>query len=269
MKKSLKLFFKSFVLSTLIFSIVSVIAICAAYSVAISVDPQNKESNILFAAVNERNEIISLAVVNVDPENRSISFVSVPDNTLVGESAVLQGLYKTDGIAHLEKKLENLLCISISRYLIFTPEKIKEITDDMGDFEYSISYPFLYENKELAGTVLINGSVASEMFSYENYDLKNVSLAEIGMSFFQSFLSKYANETDKERLVQAILKGDFCGTSFTNLSEKEITEYAEVFAKYPSMAHKNIAIDGEYNITSARIYFVPNKTQSNKNIFEK
>ena len=268
MKKSLKLFFKSFVLSTLVFSIISAIIICAAYSVAIFVDPQNKESNVLFAAVNERNEIISLAVVNVDPEDRSISFVSVPDNTLVGEK-ILQGLYNTEGIAHLEKKLEDLLCISISRYVIFTPEKIKEITDAMGDFEYSISYPFLYEGKELAGTVLINGSVASEMFSYENYDLKNVSLAEIGMSFFQSFLSKYANETDKERLTQAILEGDFCGSAFTNLSENELREYAEVFAKYPSMAHKNAAIDGEYNITSARIYFVPNKTQSNKNIFEK
>ena len=265
-----KIFLKSFILSALIFSIFSAVIIYAAYSTAISVDPQNEESNILLAVVDDKqNNLLSLAVVNVDPINNAISFVSVPDNTVIEENFLLQSIYKTEGISQLEKRTEELLGVKIARYLIFSTDKIKEITDAMGDFAHAISYPFEYDNKEYSGTELINGTLASEMFLYDSYDLTSVSLAEIGISFLQSFLSKYANEQSINKLVEVMIERDYCNSRFTDLSEKEMREYAKVLSNYPSMTHRNEHIKGEYNRTSARSYFIPEKTKSDKNIFEK
>ena len=270
MKRNVKIFLKSFILSALIFSIFSAVIIYAAYLSELYVDPQNEESNILLAVVDDKsNDLVSLAVVNVDPKNNSISFVSVPDNTVLEENSLLQVLYKTEGVSQLKKRTEDLLGIRIARYLIFSTDKIKEITDAMGDFVHAISYPFEYDNKQFSGTELINGTLASEMFLYDSYDLTSVSFAEIGTSFLQSFLSKYANEESINKLADVMIKGDYCRSRFTDLSEKEIREYAKVFSSYPSMTHRNIQIEGEYNRTSARTYFIPEKTKSDKNIFQK
>ena len=268
MNKNLQMFFKSFVVSFLIFSLLSATIITAAYSSALSVDPQDKASTVMLAVTNTQNKIISISVIHIDPQGKEITFADIPDNTVLGEDTLLQSLYRKGDVSVLKKSVGDLLGIRISRYMIISSEKIKRIIDEMGDFEHALSYPFEYGGSNYAGTVLLNGALARQMFLYSGYDQTSVSYSEIGMSFLQGFLSKYANEESINELARAICENDFCKSSYTDLSEKEIEEYASVLSKYHLMTHKRVEIQGEYNFTSARVYFIPEQIKLNKNIFE-
>ena len=269
MNNRVKVFFRSFIISFFAFSLIAAIVLLVAYSALTAVDPESRPSNVLVAALDANGNIFSISVVNVDPQEESFSFVYIPDNTLIEENVVLQSLYNKQNILELKKSIEDLLGVTISRYMIFTPEKISSVTNKMGSFEYSINYPFDFEGTELFGTVLMNGDMAKAMFSYQSYDTKTASLSYVGVSYLQSFLSKYSNEDDMDRLLSAIISDGFCNSPYTNLSEEELSEYASVFRKYPYASHKNVNIEGEYNETTARKYFIPLKTKSDKNIFEK
>lgn len=269
MKSGAKTFLGSFVIAFFAFSLIAAIIITLAYSALSSPDPEKKESNLLVVGLDEGERVFSITVINVDPIRETVSFLSIPDNTLIGENQVLQSLYDSKNVLRLKGSVETLLGISISRYMIFTPEKIGKISDRMGSFEYSIKYPFISGDSELVGTVLMNGKMARDMFSYQGYDMKKASLSEIGISYLQSILSKFANEQNIDDLLAAVLDNGFCGSQYTNLSEEELQKYASVLRGYPSMLHRNVELEGEYNETSARKYFSPLKIKSDKNIFEK
>lgn len=268
MKRNLQLFLKSFVISVLIFSLLSTIIITAAYSSLVSVDPKAKASNLMFVVTNTQDTVVSISVLHIDPQNRSISFAPIPDNTVLGEGALLQSLYKKGNVTNLKKEVENLMGVKISRYIVFVPDKIERMVNQTGSFEHTLSYPFMYGGSTYAGTVLLDGALTRQMFLYGNYDLTSVSYAEIGVSFLQGFLSKYGNEASSDKLVRAICENGFCNSRYTDLSEKEVGEYMQVLSQYHSLTFRRVNIEGEYNITSARIYFVPESTKADKNIFE-
>lgn len=257
MTKKSKSFLRSFLISTLIFSIIAALTITCAYFAAVAVDPQNKKEMLLVAFADDNGDMISITAVKTDPKANAVELVPIPDNTILRDETVLQSLYKDHGIERICSEVEALISDSISRYLVFTPEKLSSLVEAMGEFEYSINYPFEYKNEELAGTVLINGDMVSSMLSYKEYDLTSVSYSKIGSSFLQSFLSKYANDECAELLLKSIVSGGYCESKYTNVSEAEMKDFVALFSRYSSMAHRTTELEGEYNITSARIYFVP------------
>lgn len=257
MTKKSKSFLKSFCISTFAFSIIAALIITCAYFAAVSVDPQNKSEVLLVAFADNNGDIISMAAVKTVPKANSVEFVPIPDNTIVKDETVLQSLYKEQGIERICAEVETLISAKISRYLVFTPEKLSAVVDAMGEFEYSINYPFYYNGEELAGTKLINGDMASSMLLYKQYDLTSVSYSRIGVSFLQSFLSKYASDECADLLLQSLLSEGYCESKYTNISADEMREFITLLSGYSSMSHRSTELEGEYNITSARIYFVP------------
>ena len=167
MNKNLQVFFKSFVISFLIFSLLSATIIAVSYSSAVSVDPQNKASVVMLAVTDEQYKVISISVIHIDPQGKKITVADIPDNTVLGEDTLLQDLYKKGNVSDLKKKVGELMGVKISRYMILSPEKIKSIVDSMGSFEYTLSYPFEYNSSTYAGTVLLDGALAREMFLFK------------------------------------------------------------------------------------------------------
>ena len=269
MKTGAKAFIRSFIISFIAFSVLAALILTVAFFATNSIDPTKSVTYLLIGALDENEDVFSLSVLRVDPNESSVSFLAIPDNTLLQENTVLQSLYDQKNIIPLKKALEDLLCVRISRYVFFRSDKIGKMINIVGDFEYSINYPFLSGENELVGTVLMNGEMAKNMFSYHGYDMRTASLAEIGLSFMQGVLSKYAEPNNVERLLNAVLDDGFCSSQYTNLTEEELRQYAKALTNYPSMTHRSVSLEGVYNETSARRYFVPQSIRSDKNIFEK
>ena len=80
----------------------------------VSLKPLEKESNILIGIIHE-DQVISLAVLNFNPEKSEIAFVPIPDNTLVSENTILQDLYQKGNVKTIVGKVENLIGTNIDR----------------------------------------------------------------------------------------------------------------------------------------------------------
>ncbi len=267
MKIKLTLFYKSFFLSLAIFALVSGIILTSLYMDKISVDPTGKESNLL-VGVTHNGEIVSLSVINCNPENKSINFLSIPDNTLLADGRVLQALYQKNNLSPLKSTIEDLIGAKIDRYILFNAESISTLTNTIGSFDYLILYPFMYNNHEHLGFSYMYGELAYEMFTYEKYDMTKVSMASIGDSYLRSFLTAHANPLTAGKIAQAISSFEISSNINTNLSNEEIVEYCNLFAKYSSFNHAIVNLEGQTHLTSSRLYFTPNSYHSDKNIFK-
>ncbi len=134
MKIKSNLFYKSFFLSLAVFTLVSALILISLYLNVTSVDPMNEESNVLIG-VTHNGKVISLSVVNCNPDNRTISFLSLPDNTLLSDGRVLQELYQNNNHSTIESSVEGLIGAKIDRYMFLTVDAIAELTNNVGSFD--------------------------------------------------------------------------------------------------------------------------------------
>ena len=267
MKIQSNLFWKSFLISFAVFALLAGIIVASVYIDSISVDPMKKESNVLLG-IQEDGEIIALMVLHLDPKNSVVSFLQIPDNTLLSDGRVLQKLYQRNKAIELIEAIEDLIGTDIHRYAVFSTDAVCDITNGVGKIEYLIPYKFIYNDFEHSGQTYMYGELAKAMFTYGDYDMTKVSMSYIADSYLHSFLSKHANSATVNKLAATLTdKGIFSGID-TNLDEKEISEYCAFLAKYSSLTQKNVAIEGTMNIASTNRYFTPNVYKTDKNIFE-
>ena len=268
MKHFFVLLLKSFLLSLLIFSLIATLIMFFAYSNNYKFTPAEKENSVLVVGVdNEKQKVISVLVINVVPNKKEISFLAIPDNTLLEDAEIFQDSYYEKGLLYLKKRTEELIGTSISRYVVLDSEKIRQIINSADEFPYSLNHPFEYNGQVLSGTVMLDGEKASAMLLYDGYDPKGVSISEISLSLFQAFLSETTGKVNTERISNVFLSDNYCDSKFTNMSEKELSEYILLLSEYNAMNHKISEIVGETNVTSARAYFIPKKLKADRNIF--
>lgn len=267
MKIKSNLYFKSFFLSFIVFALLAGIILTSLYMDKNAISPLTKETNVLMG-ISHNDEIVSLTVLNFDPESETISFVPVPDNTLLNDNKVLQSLYSTNDVGPMISSIEGLIGAKIDRYIIFSPDAVEYLTNEIGKFEYVIPYEFIYNEFPRKGTCIMNGELAKAMFTYSEYDMTKVSFADMADSFLQSFLSKHANVSNTNKLINTLISHKVIAELNTNLSEDEIIDYCKFLAKYSSLTHRSLKIEGKTHATSSRIYFTPDTLNSEKNIFK-
>lgn len=267
MKIKLNLFFRSFFLSFVIFALVSGIIMTKLYIDVVAIDPANKESNVLIGVTNG-DKLISLAVINLNPEGNCISFLPIPDNTLISNGKVLQSLYENNGISNIKNAIEGLIGTTIDRYILFSTRAISALTDSVGIVNCYIYNPFLYNGTYYSGQRSMNGELAEAMFTYDGYDMTKVSLSEIGRSYMEGFLSDHAKPQTVSGIASTVNSESFRKLIDTDLSGKEVLAYCDFLAKYELFSHKFIELPGYSTTTSSSIYFTPDNTNSTQNIFE-
>lgn len=268
MKRFWSLLFRSFLLFFAVFSFISAMIMYFAYSQNYKFDPYKRESNVLVVGIDKgKQRVISAAMINFDPDKKELSLLAFPDCTLLENAEIFQDSYYEKGISYLEKRAGEITGTSISRYIVLDSEKICQIVNAVNEFPYAVNYPFEYEGQYISGTIMLDGEKASAMLSYEGYDRKTTSVSGMSLSLFQALLSEVSDKESDE--IKNILSTDeFCKSEFTNMSEKELSEYISLLSEYNAMDHKITEIVGETNIVSERAYFIPKKLKADKNIFD-
>jgi anionic cell wall polymer biosynthesis LytR-Cps2A-Psr (LCP) family protein len=121
-----------------------------------------------------------LTYLHCDPQNSSITFLPIPDNTMLQDGQILQSMYSIGRPSELISNLENMTGAIVNRYLFFTVESLAELVDAVGTFDYLIRYPFSYNSRENSGNVKMTAELTKAMFTYKDYDMSKVSLSNIG-----------------------------------------------------------------------------------------
>ena len=266
MKVKSHLFLKSFAVSFLIFFLIAAIVLTNLYMTRVAVDPENRESNILIGLTNN-GDVVSLALLNCNPKDKTVTFLAIPDNTMLSNGSVLQNLYQPGDPDLMIEGIEDISGAYVHRYIIFSVDAVMSMVNEVGNFEYLIRYPFTYNGKEFSGTTYMTGELAKAMLTYKHYDMSSVSVAKIGETFLTSFISSNSNKSSMDalnKLIKTMARIDFK----TNLSDKEITEYCNFFANFDTMQQKSVSIEGETVATSSSLYFIPTNEKATKNIFK-
>lgn len=269
MKIKASLFIKSFLLAFIALALVAAIIITSTYIERSTVSPEATESTLLIGLV-DRNKALSLIVINFDPVNSMISFLPIPDNTLLENSVILQSMYENNDATKIVNSIEGIIGTDIDRYALFSTDALVNVVNDMGEFEFLIPHKFVHDGQLHSGLEkYMNGELAKAMFTYGEYDMKKVSLSDIAVSFVYSFLSKYANSSYSADLQNALISAFVDNTIITNLNKDEIAGYCTLFAKYSAYSHRELKIKGTvHNDSSSSVYFTPETLHSNKNIFK-
>lgn len=267
MKIKAQLLLKSFLLSFLLFALISSIIIANAYMEKVSLKPLEKESNILIGVVHD-NQLISIAVLNFNPQKGEIAFLPIPDNTLISDNTVLQDLYKANNAKNLISKVENLVGANIQRHLILSTDAIREITNQVGKVNFYIPYKFVHNDTEFSGQSNLSGDTAYSMFAYTGYNMKEVSISDMASSFLQSFLSNHANSSSIGKIKTALCSANVLKATITNLTNEEISAYCDYISDYSSLSHRFLQIKGTTQSTSKSKYFTPDELIATKNIFK-
>ena len=268
MKINFKLFSKTFLLAFLAFAVISGIIITSLYLDADAVDPLNKESNVLIGLTND-DSLLSLCILNFDPQNNSIKFLPIPDNVWIENGIVLQSLYKKHSISNLKISIETLIGAKINRYMILSMDDIVDLNNDMGQFSMTSPYPFEHNGEPKSGTLNINGEILRSMFTYSGYDMTQVSISNIGYSYLKTFIDIYTKPTHIGRLTETISDKSFINTIHTNIKRKEMEAYCNLLTNYSLMAPKKIEISGKYDTQPySSTYFIPDNPKPEQNIFK-
>lgn len=267
MKVKSDLLFKSFFISLVAFAIIAAIVIANLYFDRIAINPEGRESNILIGLVDGL-DIISLTLVHCDPQNNSMIFLPIPDNTMLSDGKILQSLYTIGRPNQLIQSLENMTGAIVHRYILFSVDAMSDLVNSLGTFEYLVRYPFSFNNKEYSGNINMSGDIAKGMFTYRYYDKNRVSMSLMGEAFMQSFLSKYGNGSNSTKISDSIIKSAEKYRVNTDLTNEEIIKYSTFVSNFSLLAKQSISIAGESKTGSSITYFVPDNYKTNKNIFK-
>lgn len=266
MKVKSNLFLKSFAISFLIFFLIAAIVLTNLYMTRIAVDPENRESNILIG-LTHNGEVVSLALLHCDPKDKTVTFLAIPDNTMLANGSVLQNMYQPGDPGLIIDGVEDITGAYVNRYVIFSMDAVVSMVNEVGKFEYLIRYPFTFNGTEYSGTTYMTGDLAKAMLTYKNYDMSSVSLAKIGETFLTNFISSNSNKSSMDaldKLMKSMARIDLK----TNLSDKEMTQYFNFFATFSTMQQKIVSIEGKTEATSSSLYFIPANYKATKNIFK-
>ena len=268
MKFNKKLFYKTFLLAFLTFGILSAIIITSLYVDANAVDPLNEETTILLG-ITDNDKVLSLCIMNFDPQNNTISFLPIPDNVWIDNSVVLQNQYHKRNISDLESSIEKLIGTKINRYMLFSTDNLSKLNNQMGQFSIIAQYQFEHNGETKAGTLNMDGELVKSMFSYSGYDMTKVSISNIGFAYLKTFLATYAKPSHIQKLSEELSNRSFLRSTHTNLDKKEVKAYCELLSQLSLVSQKTIQLPGKYDTQPySSTYFIPENPQSNKNIFK-
>lgn len=268
MKFNKKLFFKTFLLAFLTFGVLSVIIITSLYIDANAIDPLNEETTVL-VGVTEKDILLSLCIINFDPENNTISYLPIPDNVWIDNSVVLQDQYNKRSISNLKNSLETLIGTKINRYILFSTDNLAALNNHMGQFPMNVQYQFEHNGEMKAGTLHMDGELVKSMFTYSKYDMTKVSMSDIGFAYLKTFLATFAKPSHIVKLSDIASDKSFIRDTNTNLSKKEILSYCQLLSQYTLIYQRTIELSGKYDTQPySSTYFIPDTPQANKNIFK-
>lgn len=271
MKIRFNLFLKSFLLSFVAFALVACIIIASLYITAVSIEPEEDETTVLLGIYGQ-GKILSLTVINFDPSTSTVSFLPIPDNTLLRSNVLLQTTYPNQEISVAINGIEGIIGTRINRYLMLSVDALAHIVNELGEFSCLIPHnlKFNYNGIHYSGPELnMNGDLAGAMFTYGGYDMKKVSISEIGLSFLYSFLSKFANSAYTYEMGELLTSKQTLKLIDTDLSDKEMLAYCSLLSRYSSYDTKELKLSGTvHDEASSSVYFSPDTYNSDKNIFK-
>ena len=262
MKIKANLFFKSFILAFVIFSLISGVIITSLYIDVISIEPNSKETTVLLG-ITDKDSLLSLMVLNFKPQENRVTYVPIPDNTFTEDKDTIQESFNGD-FSSIENDIEDLIGTQIDRYVLFSVDALSDLTDNVGDFYFHIKVKFhSYE-----GPNNMNGELTKLMFEYQGYDMSKTSISDIATDYFTSFMSQHGNNDSKDKLINSLSSKTFYDLINTDLSKEEMREYAILLSKYSSFTIKRLEIVGQIEKTSSEVFFRPNDFKVKENIFK-
>ena len=268
MKFNKKIFYKTFLLAFLTFGVLSAIILTSLYVDANTIDPLNEETTVLLGITNN-DKVLSLCVVNFDVQNNTVSFLPIPDNVWVDNSAVLQNQYTKRNTSNLISSLEKLIGTKINRYMLFSIDSLIKLNDQMGQFSMIAPYQFEHNGEMKSGTLNMNGELLKSMFAYSGYDMTQASISNIGFTYLKTFLATFAKPTHLPKLTEQLSNKSFLKSTHTNFDKKEIKMYSDLISNISLMSQKTVQLSGKFDIQPySSSYFIPDNPQPNKNIFK-
>ena len=267
MKIKSELFKKSFLISLIVFAIISAIIMTNLYFESMIVDPTERKSNVLIG-LTHNGDLISVALLHCNPKNNSITSLAIPDNTMLSNGNILQNLYSSGKPSALIDTIEDLTGAKVNRYLFITMDSLISLTEGVDKFEYLIRHPFVFNGNEYSGNVYMTGELAKAMFTYRNYDASKVSMADMGETFLYNFISTQSNSNNMEAVKSALIVNKSKLNLKTNLTDDEINAYCDFFANFSSITQNTVKLEGETMSSSTNTYFIPSTNKATKNIFK-
>ena len=89
MKTRSDIFFKSFFISLIVFSLIAALIISSMYIERAFVDPTKRESNIVIGITLD-DDLLCLCVLNCDPKSKEVTYLPIPDNLILEDGKILQ-----------------------------------------------------------------------------------------------------------------------------------------------------------------------------------
>ena len=267
MKIKSDVLYKSFWISLVVFSLIAGILICDLYIEKTEIDLNKRDSNLVIG-ITSNDKLLCVGVLHTAPKNSSVTLLPIHDNLLLSDGSILQDYNVSIQHNSLLKCINELTGAYINRYLFISVDDLARLTDEIGGFEYLISYPFEHNGVMKSGNVQLDGSLTRSMFTYSEYDMSKVSLSDIGLSYICSFLSSYSNLADIESTVASSAFSSIKGYIHTDLSDEELIEYFNYLSDFNRMTLYTLELSGYIRSSSSRTYFIPETYKTNKNIFK-
>lgn len=264
MKTRSDIFFKSFFISLIVFSLIAALIISSMYIERAFVDPTKRESNIVIGITLD-DDLLCLCVLNCNPKSKEVTYLPIPDNLILEDGRILQKSYNKKMPRSLLSTINDLSGAYINKYLFISIDGVTAINDKLGGFEFLIRYPFEYNGETQSGNTYMTGEMAKSMFSYNGYDMTKVSLSDMGLAYLTSLLSSFA---DSNSLFVSLSDTYISSCINTDITEAEMLEYSKFFSKYGDMSHRFLELEGDKRPTSSNLYFIPQNYKTNKKIFK-
>lgn len=268
MKIRSRLFLKSFLLSLVVFVLLAGIIITSLYMDKTALLPTQRETTTL-VGITDGDSLISLMLINAVPETSELTLLPIPDNTIV-MGKILQDQYSHGEPDTVLKYVSGMIGRSIDRYLIISSDALEDAVNTAGTFTYFIQYQFTHSGKAYGGRYTqMNGELVRSMLTYNGYDKKTVSTSELCADFFKSFMSTYANAARLEQICDILTDSISKGSTDTDFSDAELSEYLELLSKYSSFTCNELTLGGKLDTSSSeRNYFIPETLDSSVDVFK-
>ena len=107
MKIKANLYLKSFVLAFVIFALISAVIIASLYIDVISIEPNTKETTVLLG-ITDKDNLVSLMVLNFKPQEKKVTYVPIPDNTFTEDKDTVQESFNGN-FSSIESDIQTLI----------------------------------------------------------------------------------------------------------------------------------------------------------------
>jgi anionic cell wall polymer biosynthesis LytR-Cps2A-Psr (LCP) family protein len=161
--------------------------------------PSSADNKTLLAIADlgDKNTDLVFMLIRFLPEETQSVFLSIPENTIAGETpATLESLYRTGSATAVKNALEYTLGLAIDKYIILYNSSFTEFCNFFVGPTYLVPYNLIYTDPQtseqtviLAETMYLDGTTVSELSTFPAYKQGEEERARIAGELLTTMLS--------------------------------------------------------------------------------